>query len=59
MLPGLELGRADIDWSATDMTKQDISVPDDELIPGVTHRRRSIAAASRLMKQDRAVLCDD
>lgn len=59
MLPGFELGDADVDRSATDVTQQYVGVPDDELIPGVTHRRRPIAAASRLMKQDRAVFRDD
>ena len=59
MLPGLKLGGADIDWSATDMTEQNVGIPDDEFVSGVTHRRRPIAATARLMKQNRAVLLDD
>src|ERR1019366_827827 len=59
MLPDLELGAADIDRGAADMTEQYVGVPDDEFVLRITHRRRSIAATTRLMKQDRAVLCDD
>src|SRR5262245_7269191 len=59
MLPRLELGGTDVNGSPPDMTKQDVGVPDDEFIPGVAHWRRPIAAAARLMKQDRAVLMDD
>jgi hypothetical protein len=59
MLPRLKLYGADIDRRPTDMTEQYVGVPDDEFVPGITHRRRSIAATSRLMKQDRAVLPDN
>ena len=59
MFPGFELGGADIDRGAADTTEQDVGISDDEFAHGVTHRRRSIAAPSRLMKQDRAVLPDD
>lgn len=59
MLPRLELRGADIDRCPTDMSEQNVGVPDDEFVPGITHRRGSIAATSRLMKQDRAVLPDD
>src|SRR5262245_24463405 len=59
MLPRLELYGADIDRRPTDMTEQNVGVPDDEFVPGITHRRRSITATSRLMKQHRAVLPDN
>ena len=59
MLPDFELGTADIDRGAADMTEQNGGSSDDEFAPGITHRRRSIAATSRLMKQDRAVLPDN
>ena len=59
MLPRLELRGADIDRRPADMTEQNVGIPDDEFVPGITHRRGSIAATSRLMKQDRAVLPDN
>jgi hypothetical protein len=46
MLPDLELGSADIDRGAADMTEQYVSVPNDEFVLRLAHRRRSIAAAS-------------
>jgi hypothetical protein len=59
MFPDFELGGADIDRGPADMTEQHIRIPDDKFVLGVTHRRGSIAATSRLMEQNRAVLCDD
>ena len=59
MFPDLELRGADINRGAADMTEQYVGVADDESVLRITHRRRPIAAPSRLMKQDRAVLCDD
>jgi hypothetical protein len=59
MLPILELGSADIDRGIADMTEQNVGIPDDEFAPGITHRRRSIAATSRLMKQDPSMLPND
>src|SRR5690349_11193362 len=59
MLPSLELGRADVGRSTADVAEQDIHVPDREFALAIAHRRRSIAATSELVKQDRAVLGGD
>src|SRR6266700_325150 len=56
MLPDLELGGADVERSSADMPEQHVRIANDEIVFGVAHRRRSVAAASGLMKQHRTML---
>lgn len=56
VLPVLELRIGDVERRATDESQMTIPVADDELLDRETHRRASVATASRLMKQHQAVI---
>ncbi len=53
--PGVELGRADVDRRAADFAQLHVAVADQEVALRVAHGRGTVAAAARLVKEDRAV----
>ena len=56
MLPVFELRAANVERRASDIAQQHVVVTDYELVLWLAHRRGTVAAAARLMEQNRAVL---
>ncbi len=54
--PIFELIGADVEFAVRDLAEQHILRADAELAGGIAHRRRTVAAAARLMEYQRAVL---